>query len=230
MQNLPYAETYEKEFTYMSWGKLISEIIELAKKEIPQGGEVLDVLCGPGYLVGKIKGVRHDLNLTGVDLEQEYIDYAQKKYPGNVFLVGDAFSWQPLKKYDAIFCTGGLHHLPYEKQALFIERLSSMVKKDGFVVVGDPYIDDYVNEKQRKIGGAKLGYEYLAETIRNGAPNDVVVAAVDLIRNDVLAVEFKTSIVKVKPYFEKNFSEVVLHKTWPADESGYGDYYFVLRK
>lgn len=230
MQNLPSAEVYEKEFRYMPWGTLIHDVEDYVIKNAPQNAKLLDVLCGPGYLLGKLKEMRQDLVCHGVDLESEFINYAKQKYPTITFEVADAFSFDTSNLYDVVLVTAGLHHLPFEQQEKFIEKVSGWVKPEGFVIIGDPYIDDYTNESERKIGGARLGYEYLVATIKNGGTQDVIDAAIQVLINDVKLVEWKSSIVKNTPMFKKYFSHVEMYKTWPKDETGYGDYYFILRK
>jgi len=230
MQNLPTALTYEKEFTYMPWGILIKEVQEYITSNAPHNGKLLDILCGPGYLLGKLQKNRPDINYLGVDLEGEFIDHAKKLYPEISFEVADAFEWNSDELFDVVLCTAGVHHLPYEQQEPFIEKLSKLIKDDGFVIIGDPYIDDYSDEKTRKLAGAKLGYEYLAETISNDGTNDVIEAAVGVLSNDVLLIEYKSSVKKMKTLYEKYFSSVVMHKTWPKEETEYGDYYFILKK
>jgi trans-aconitate methyltransferase len=230
MQNLPSAETYEKEFRYMPWGILIREVQAMIVLEAKLNGSLLDLMCGPGYLLGQIEKQRPDLALAGIDLESEFIKYAEKRYPGVKFIVADTSVWKSDERYDMILCTAGLHHLPDEKQEPFIQSLAALLKEDGFAIVADPYIDDYSNEQERKLAGAKLGYEYLAATIRNGATDDVVQAAIEVLRNDVFLVEWKSSAEKMKPLFEKYFASVEMHKTWPDGASGYGDYCFILKK
>jgi len=230
MQNLPSAEVYEKEFKYMPWGILIKEIQEFIIKTTPKGSNVLDLLCGPGYLLGKLQEKRPDVKYRGVDLDLDFIEHAQKVYPEISFEVGDASTWESENKFDVVLCTAGLHHLPYEEQEAFVEKVSRLLKQDGFALIADPYIDDYANEKERKLASAKLGYEYLAETIKSGGSTDVIKAAIDVLSNDVFLVEYKASVKKNKTLFEKYFSQVEMHKTWPKGESGYGDYYFILKK
>lgn len=228
MQNLPTAAVYQKEVQYMPWGILVAEIEKFIVKNVPKNGTALDLLCGTGYLIGELKKKCPDINFFGVDLESEFIDYAKKEYPNIDFQVADAFTWKSDKKFDTLLCTGGVHHMPYAKQREFIGKIASLVNDDGFAVVADPYIDDYSNEEERKLAAAKLGYEYLAATIKNGATDDVIRATADLIPNDVFMVEYKTSIKKIRPHFEENFSNIEMHKTW--GENQYGDYYFILRK
>jgi SAM-dependent methyltransferase len=214
----------------MPWGILIAEIEALVRTEVPQGGTLLDILCGTGDLLRRLHALRPDIRYTGVDLEQAYIDFAQTQTPKITFEVGDALLWHPQAQFDAVTVTGGLHHIPYAQQEAFVKKIAGHVAQGGFAIVGDPYIDDYANEMERKIAGAKLGYEYLAATIQNGADDEVIEATIGILANDVKLVEYKSSIAKIKPLFEKHFGSVELHKTWPAEESAYGDYYFILRK
>lgn len=229
MQNLPTAEVYQKEVEYMPWGILINKIETLITETVPQNGTIVDLLCGTGFLLGELQKKRPDIKYVGIDLESEFIEYAQQQYPSVNFQVADALLWASDIKFDAVICTGGLHHIPYEKQKEFVGKLSNFVAHNGFAVVADPYIDDYSNEQERKLAAAKLGYKYLDATIKNGATDDVVKATASLIENDVLKVEYKSSIKKIQPYFKENFRSVEKYKTWPEIDSEYGDYYFVLK-
>lgn len=230
MQNLPTAEVYEKEFKYFPWGRLIQEVQEYVIVSTPPNGDVLDILCGPGYLLGQLNRQRSDLHCTGVDLEAEYIEYAQKTYPELHFVTADARTWQSAVQYDVILCTAGLHHLEYEQQEGFVKKLASLLKEDGFAIIADPYISDYNNERERKLAAAELGCEYLKATIQNDGPKDLLEAAINILSNDVLGVEFKSSIKKNCALFEKYFSKSEMYKTWPDKDTEYGDYYFILRK
>lgn len=228
MQNLPVAEVYEKEFKYMPWGILVEEILDIIK-ELPSNFNILDLLCGPGYLLGKIKNIRPDLKLHGVDLNPEFIEFAKAKYNDINFTISDVQSWESENKFDVILITGGVHHLHYQEQEKFISKVSNLLKLDGFAIIADPYINDYNNEEDRKISAAKLGYEYMAATIKNGADDDIVKACIDIMYNDVMSIEFKNSIKKMEPILKKYFKNIELHKTWPKEETEYGDYYFVVR-
>lgn len=229
MQNLPSAEVYNEEISYMSWSKLLREIVLYCEKNISQGGSIADLCCGTGSLLGELQVARPDIEYTGVDMETDYLDFAERKYTNIKFIAADVLKWESNLRYHAVLCTAGLHHLPYEQQEAFIKKVSSLVISDGFAIIGDPYIDSFSNETQRKIASAKLGYEYLVETIQNGGTDDAVDAAVTVLRNDVLRVEYKNSIKAIKPLFEKYFKSVEMHKTWPKIESEYGDYYFILK-
>lgn len=213
----------------MPWGVLIEEVRTFCVQHIPKQGRMLDILCGTGNLLGAIAQQRPDVQCAGIDLEPEYIAYAKSQHPGVSFAVADATQWRADALCDAVVATGGLHHLPYEKQETFIAEVSKSIHPNGFAIVADPYIDDYANEDERRAAAEKLGLAYIEATIHKHAPHDIIEAAKGILHNDVQGVEYKTSLKKLKPVFEKYFSSVEIHKTWPREESEYGDYWLLLR-
>lgn len=215
----------------MSWGKLVAQVAKRIVKDVPRGGSVLDLCCGPGYLLGQIKNDRPDIRCVGVDLDSEFIAHARKRYPSIDFEIGDVLAWDATEKFDAIACTAGVHHIPLESQEKFIARMSTFFKEGGdmksFAIVGDPYIGDYETESERQLASLELGCEYLAEAIRNSAPPDVVKAGIGILENDLLLVEWKTSVRKQIACFRRHFAVVEENHVWPIGKN-LGDYYFVL--
>lgn len=230
MKGLPEAETYEQGLQYWPYKKSWQMVFDYICKETPANATLLDLMCGPGHLLGQIAAKRKDLKLKGVDIDKRYMAHSSKTYPHISFETGDILTWEATAPYDAVICTGALHHIPYDQQENAVKRMASMVKQNGFVIISDPYIDDYSNEKERRIAAAKLGYEYLKETINNGAPGPVIEFTIDILWNDVMMKEFKTSLKKRSPVFDSTFSTVQTLKTWPDIPSEYGDYISICRK
>lgn len=229
MKKLPEAEVYEQESTYWPYKKSLKKVLDIISRQAPKKGSLLDMMCGPGYLLGQIAEKRKDLSLLGVDIDKRYVRFSKEKYPKIKFEIGDVLKWKPKNLFDVVICTGSLHHISYEKQEEAVGRMAAMVKLGGFCIISDCYVDDYSNEKQRKLSAAKLGYEYLRETINNGAPDEVVKATIDILYNDVLRHEYKMSLKKRQPIFGKYFRTIGSFKTWPKMKSGYGDYVHVLK-
>ena len=224
MEGLPDSKIYEQELKYMPYRESLKKVIEYLYEKIPLNGTLVDLMCGPGYLLGQIDSKRKDLKIKGVDIDKRYISHAKTKYPQIDFELGDILSWQSEEQYEAVICTGSLHHLPYEQQEDAIKKMVALVKPGGFILISDCYIDDYKNEKERKIAAAKLGYEYLKATIQNGGPQEIIGPTIEILWNDVLMKEFKTSLKKRQVIFERIFSSFETFKTWPRFESEYGDY------
>jgi len=229
MKGLPDSKVYEQELQYWPYITSWNKVLDYLTENVPKNGTLLDLMCGPGYLLGKIAERRPNLKLRGVDIDNRYIPHAKDKYPQIDFELGDVLTWTPDEQYDAVICTGSLHHIPYDKQEEAVRKMASMVKPDGFVLISDCCIDDYANEAERKIAAAKLGHEYLRETIQNGAPDPVIEATIEILWNDVLMKEFKTSMKKRQVIYERVFGNVETIKTWPTFESEYGDYISICR-
>jgi len=229
MRELPPSEVYEQEFAFMPWGTLIGKILAIIQNEAPKEGRVLDLMCGPGYLLGELAKRRPDLILEGADISEEFIRHAQRKYPNISFHAANVLSWTPSKKYDVVLCTGGIHHLAYDKQAPFLETIPSLLNPNGFAVFADSYVSDFSNEPERKLSAAKLGYEYMVASMINGAPDEIVRATADILFNDVMGFEYKTSLKKLEPVFRRLFANVDIEKTWPGPKSEYGDYIIVCK-
>ncbi|MFH1395963.1 MAG: class I SAM-dependent methyltransferase [archaeon] len=229
MSELPQPDVYEQELIYMPYRESLRQVLEYLCSNSPRNASLLDVMCGPGYLLGMIASRRKDLRLKGVDIDERYITHANAKYSLIDFESGNLLSWQPPEQYDVVVCTGALHHIPYEQQETAVKRMASMVKPEGIVLVSDCYVDDYLDETERKVAAAKLGYEYLRATILNGAPQQVVEETIDILSNDVLMKEFKTSLRKRAEVFNRVFGDVLTIKNWPNFESEYGDYVSICR-
>ncbi len=221
-------EVYERELPTIPYIKSLEFVANHVIENAPEGGKVLDLMTGTGYLLNRIQSRRNDLLCLGVDLDQRYVEFGATKYPLINFEQGDVLSWGPDREFDVVLCTGAIHHLPYEAQEGFVGRIPGMMKPNGFAVLSDCHIDDYSSEVERKLAAAKLGHEYLAEAIRKGADDDVVRATVAILENDVSMKEFKTSVEKRRVAYEKHFFVEGVHKTWPGNnDEGYGDYVFV---
>lgn len=230
MVNLPEPEIYELEFKYMPWGILINQVITEIIRKAPMNGTLVDLMCGNGYLLNEVHKKRKDLNLEGIDINEEFIQYAKEKNSNIIFTLDDVLKLEKENEYDIVVSTGGLHHLHYYKQPLFIEKIYSMLKKQGFAILGDPYIDDYSNEKERQFGCTNLGIAYTQFSKEKNAPIEIMSANLEIINNDVNGLEFKTSIAKIKPILKKYFSKIEINKAWPDFKSQFGDYYILCRK
>lgn len=229
MNALGDSNTYEQGLVYWPYLKSWNKVLEYINQNAPKNGTLIDLMCGPGYLLGKIATIRKDIKLKGMDIDKNHISYAKKIYPKINFELGNILDWDPKEKYDVVICTGSLHHIPYNQQEKAVQRMFSMVKPAGFVIISDSCIDDYSNEAERKVAAAKLDYEYLRATIQNGAPEPVIEATIEILWNDVLMKEFKTSMKKRLPIYKKFFKKVETLKTWPDFKSEYGDYISICR-
>ena len=72
---MPHPDTYEQELLYMPWKRMTKEVAETVCRMVRHKSNILDLMCGTGYLLGQIKLCRPDLNLWGVDLNNDFVKY-----------------------------------------------------------------------------------------------------------------------------------------------------------
>lgn len=223
--DMPVPETYEAGLQYWPYRLSLAKVLEAIQVTTLPGATVLDIMCGPGYLLGQLCKAYPSLRLTGVDIEEQYIDFGRRRYPNVSFEVGDVCTWRSTDGFSTVVCTGALHHVPYGNQGAAIRNISRMVKPGGVVIISDCYVDEYANETERRLAAAKLGDAYLRETIRAGAPPDVLAWTADITKNDVCGEEFKPCLRDRVPLLGAAFKNIQTFRVWPEESgTGYGDY------
>lgn len=229
MKQLPNAETYRLEMQFMPWGLLMKKVASAVIRKVPRNGKVLDLMCGPGYLLDSIHTQRPDLVLVGVDSDPRYTSYCTERNSEVCYIEADVHKWNDSKQYSCVLCTGGVHHLPYSDQPQLFVKMAALMKRDGFCICADPCIGEYASESERQLAAAELGYEYLRAVLNNGAPISIINAAIDILRNDVLADgEYKNSPSRLIEMAKEAFGQVKVEKVWPETPIKYGDYYMEL--
>jgi ubiquinone/menaquinone biosynthesis C-methylase UbiE len=100
---------------------------------------VLDIGCGTGELVVKLKDYRNDMSIHGIDMSTEMISIAKSKVEGggNVnFQVGDVEKMPYDNNYfDCITCSHSFHHYPDKRKA--IQEMFRVLKDKGKVMIID---------------------------------------------------------------------------------------------
>lgn len=92
-------------------------------ERIPAGARVLDIGCGYGAVARSIARRVADVEVTGIDMDQESIAQAQAAdNPANLtFLVGDALDALPESAWDTVVLSNILEHI--DKRVEFLSRL-----------------------------------------------------------------------------------------------------------
>ena len=111
MKGLPDSKIYELELRYWPYKASWKKVLDYLCQNAPNNGTLLDLMCGPGYLLGKISSKRKDLQLKGLDIDKRYISYSKKQYPQIDFGRGDILSWKPDKLYNVVIW-GKVKYLP----------------------------------------------------------------------------------------------------------------------
>jgi len=103
-------------------------------------GTVADIACGAGYGSALLINDYADSieNITGVDLDEDAIAYAQSKYahPKIIFKAFDALQFQTPHKFQNIISLETLEHLP--DPAAFVKHIAKQLEIGGHFIASVP--------------------------------------------------------------------------------------------
>ncbi len=127
-----------------------NQAVEFMIKKIREfklsGKRGIDIGCGNGWTVRKMKKMLQYQNIIGIDGSKKMIKKAQKMDPTGVYKCQDLTKHNPKEKYDFIHSMEVLYYL--ENPEVFIKNVyKNWQKKDGIFILG---IDHY-NENTASI-------------------------------------------------------------------------------
>ena len=108
------------------------QLAQIVKKIYKKGDKILDFGCAAGHFYYSLKKVDKDIQYSGFDATKPYINFAKKHFKNNkntnfdiqnIFFLPKKYH----KKFDIVFCSNVLHHLPSIDLAL--KSLISSTKK-----------------------------------------------------------------------------------------------------
>lgn len=153
--------------------------LERALDRFGPSGQVLELASGTGWWTGRL--ARHAETLTCVDAAPETIEVnrrrlAEAELPAPRYVEADLFDWRPDARYDVVFFSFWLSHVPPERFDAFWQQVAAALKPDGRVFFIDsrpeqsasaqgqrPPDDDGIQERELNDGRSfrivKLFYE-----------------------------------------------------------------------
>jgi 2-polyprenyl-3-methyl-5-hydroxy-6-metoxy-1,4-benzoquinol methylase len=102
-----------------------SPLVRQIERRLGRKGTFLDVGCGYGYTVAAAQ--RQGWTAKGIDISSHAVNFAVTQL-GVAVEEGTTESWQPDQRYDVVFCSHNLEHVPDPMQALIAMR--SYMKPD----------------------------------------------------------------------------------------------------
>src|SRR6266567_3345285 len=114
---------------------------------------VLELACGTGLFTRRLAPrVPH---VTAVDASPEVIAINRSRVAAdNVeYVEADLFSWRPVQRYDAVFFSFWLSHVPEQRFAAFWEMISAALKPGGAAYLIDSAFDPTSTAKDHVLAG-----------------------------------------------------------------------------
>jgi len=127
----PYKKALEKRYEFCN---------KFIKNKI-----VIDLPCGTGWGTSMLKGYK---SITGIDISQEAIDFAVKKYQKNnrKFELGSMEKINILdNSVDVVICLEGFEHVEKEIGLVFLSEAKRILKSGGLIIMTAPVLDENGN-------------------------------------------------------------------------------------
>jgi SAM-dependent methyltransferase len=142
--------------------------------QLRPAGSVLEIACGTGLWTQALAEWAD--SLTAIDAAPEAVAIARDRVrPASVsFAVADVFSWHPGTRFDVIFFSAWLSHVPASRFGQFWQLLGSLLASDGRVL----FIDEHVDERGKEAYLAGRD-EVVERTLNDGSTFRVIKNFVD---------------------------------------------------
>jgi demethylmenaquinone methyltransferase/2-methoxy-6-polyprenyl-1,4-benzoquinol methylase len=120
-------------------------------------GHVLELACGTGLFTRVI--APRVARLTAIDASTEVIEINRARVDaGNVdYVQADLFAWRPTQRYDAVFFSFWLSHVPEQRFAEFWQLVAAALAPGGAVYLIDSAFDPTSTAKDHVLPGREHG-------------------------------------------------------------------------
>jgi demethylmenaquinone methyltransferase/2-methoxy-6-polyprenyl-1,4-benzoquinol methylase len=175
-EQVDYYRRRAGEYDATAYGDLAAAQVRIARlvDQIAPAGRVLEIACGTGLWTQALAA--HADPLTAIDASPEVLAIARKRVPSpNVrFEVADVFSWDPGERFDLIFFSAWLSHVPAGRFDQFWASLRALLADGGRVAFIDEHIDE--RAKENYLPGRD---EIVERTLHDGTTFQVIKNFVD---------------------------------------------------
>ena len=111
-------------------------------------GDVLELACGAGAWTERL--LHHAATVTAVDAAPEMLARAKARVGDRVrFVQADLFAWTPDRRYDVVFFSSWLSHVPLDRFDAFWSFVADCLRPSGRVF----FIDDAYRPPEELIEG-----------------------------------------------------------------------------
>jgi demethylmenaquinone methyltransferase/2-methoxy-6-polyprenyl-1,4-benzoquinol methylase len=118
------------------WDQEVARVATVLDEFAPTG-RVLELACGTGWWTERLAA--HADSLTSVDASPEAIEIARSRVSSTRYVVADLFEWQPDGRYDVVFFSFWLSHVPAPRFESFWTMVDTALAPGGRVF----FIDNY---------------------------------------------------------------------------------------
>ena len=142
------------------WGQQIQLVMEAVDRFGPVG-DVLELAGGTGWWTQHLAQTARTLTVLDSSSETLRLNRQRVSRPDVTYIVADVFDWRPERRYDTVFFSFWLSHVPRRLFEKFWELVASCLRPAGraFLIdnrrdltrtLQDPYVLDEADDVQRR--------------------------------------------------------------------------------
>jgi 2-polyprenyl-3-methyl-5-hydroxy-6-metoxy-1,4-benzoquinol methylase len=143
-EQVSYYRRRAAEYDLTAYGDVAAARVRIARlvAELQPAGTVLEIACGTGLWTESLAGLAD--TVTAIDAAPEMLQIARERVArANVrFEVADIFAWTTAARYDVIFFSALLSHVPVSRFEQFWALLRQLLADDGRVLFIDEHLDE----------------------------------------------------------------------------------------
>jgi 2-polyprenyl-3-methyl-5-hydroxy-6-metoxy-1,4-benzoquinol methylase len=136
------------EYDVTAYGDVAAARARIARlvAEMRPTGSVLEIACGTGLWTEALAELVDAV--TAIDAAPEMVEIARDRVRSAKvsFEVADVFAWHPDARFDVIFFSAWLSHVPMSRFEQFWQSLRGLLAEDGRVL----FIDEHVDERGKE--------------------------------------------------------------------------------
>lgn len=113
-------------------------LVETIKESLLSGKHILDLGCGTGMVLTKLREAQSGLRLTGIDASQKMLDECAKKNAAHALVTGNITKTLPFQdeSFDIVTSAGVIgEHIPKPLWPDIIRESSRVMKPGGIIAV-----------------------------------------------------------------------------------------------
>jgi ubiquinone/menaquinone biosynthesis C-methylase UbiE len=144
--------------------------LEAAVDDLHLGGSVLELACGTGLWTARL--VRHAEHLVAVDSSPEMIELnrARTRDSKVEYIQADLFSWQPPQRFDVVFFSFWLSHVPPARFSFFWDLVQRSLVPGGRAI----FIDSLWGDETAPGGVRPTTFEQVRSDTDDGREYQIV--------------------------------------------------------
>lgn len=156
---------------------------------------LLDLCSGPGTLANHLSLLLPGIQVTCVDVNENFVEYGIAALPKFKFIHGNAVSTSLGKTFDVVTASSGYHHIEDKDKVRFLENIKRHLLSDGLAVLCENFLPRYRDPSER-VDAVKKHYDALEYWFRQGNAADKALQVIGDVRQQELAGdgEYKVSL------------------------------------